>query len=31
MDWLYVLQILGFALANIAFIALAHKLMEKEE
>ena len=31
MDWLYLLEILAFALVNLAFIALGNHLMEKPE
>ncbi len=31
MDWLYLLQLLGFVLISIGFIKLAEKLAEEKE
>jgi hypothetical protein len=31
MDWMYILQIVAFALVNIGFIAIGDALMEKKE
>ena len=31
MDWLYLLQLLGFAIVSLGFVRLAGKLMEEKE